>query len=72
LSLADRLPQLDREQLLNLQANARRLEAEAGARGENAAALLPLIQAELAARVKPAPPKAPRAKKAKVAPPPEG
>jgi hypothetical protein len=50
LALADRLSTLDKQQLLNLKNNARRLQAEAGPKGEEAAAMLPLIEAEFAKR----------------------
>ena len=48
--LSDQLPTFDRQQLLNLRSNARRLQADAGPRGEEAKALLPLIEAELSKR----------------------
>lgn len=49
-SLTDRLPTLDRRELLTLRANAVRLEAAAGAHADEAGALLPLIEAELERR----------------------
>ncbi len=69
LDLTDRLSSLDKDQLLNLRANARRLQADAGPKTDEAAALLPLIDAELAKRaaavaVKAAP------KRKRVTPPP--
>ncbi len=66
MTLAERLPSLAREELLALRENARRLGSEAGTRQEEAAALLPLIEAELAQRAERQPAKAasPRAKPA--------
>jgi hypothetical protein len=64
LDLTDRLPALDKQQLINLRTNARRLEAAAGDRAADAAALLPLIEAELSRRT-PSEPAKPRAKRAK-------
>ena len=67
MSMADLIPTLDDEGLANLRANAQRLESSDVARqAEQASALLPLIDAELAERLSRAPPKAPpnaRAKK---------
>lgn len=53
-ALIDRLEAFDRQQLLNLRSNARRLEADAGPRADEARALLPMIEAELSRRA-PAP-----------------
>lgn len=68
MSMADLIPTLDDEGLANLRANAQRLESSDVARqAEQASALLPLIDAELAERLSRVPPKAPpkpRAKKA--------
>jgi hypothetical protein len=50
LTVTDRLPTLDREQLLNLRTNARRLQADTGKKAGEASALLPLIDAEIARR----------------------
>ena len=50
LALTDRLATLDKAQLLTLRQNAHRLETEAGTRGTEAMALLPLIDAELSKR----------------------
>jgi hypothetical protein len=50
MTIAERLPDLDRSDLLTLQTNARRLHSEAGIRADAAGALLPLIEAELAKR----------------------
>jgi hypothetical protein len=55
--MTDRLSKLDKQQLLTLKANARRLEADAGARSNEATALIPLIDAELARRSAAEPPK---------------
>ena len=60
MPLADMLPTLDDAALLNLRTNAVRLAADAGARHEAAATLLPLIEAELAGREARKPPKPPR------------
>ena len=71
MTLAERIPTLDDDALKTLGANARRLEAEGGRRQEEAAMLVPLIEAELADRqarkpAKPAKPaSAPRRKRAK-------
>ncbi|HWA60928.1 MAG TPA: hypothetical protein VG939_06110, partial [Caulobacteraceae bacterium] len=63
-TLAERLPTLSRDDLMTLRANARRLETETGPRAVQAAELLPLIEAELAARpTAGAPAKAPRARR---------
>jgi hypothetical protein len=50
LALTDLLPTLDRQELLNLRTNARRLQANAGAKADEATALLPMIDAEIAKR----------------------
>jgi len=55
MSIADRIPTLDKESLINLRANAERLQGEGGAREEQAGLLIPLIDAELAARSPPKP-----------------
>lgn len=47
---ADQLPTLDDTALANLRANAARLQSGGGARREAAAALLPLIEAEITER----------------------
>jgi hypothetical protein len=48
--LTDRLPMFDKQQLLNLRSNARRLQADTGPRADEAKALLPLIEEELQKR----------------------
>ncbi len=48
--LTDRLPSLDRDQLLALRTNAKRLQASEGVKADEAGALLPLIEAEIARR----------------------
>ncbi len=68
MALADMIPTMEDKALANLRQNAVRLEADGkGPRQQEAADLLPLIDAELAEREsrkpKKAPPK-PRAKKA--------
>ncbi|WP_310540747.1 hypothetical protein [Phenylobacterium sp.] len=64
--MADLIPTLDDEGLANLRANARRLEnSEVARQAEQAAALLPLIDAELAERLSRVPPKAPPKPRAK-------
>jgi hypothetical protein len=60
---ADRLPTLDRQELLTLRSNARRLEADAGPRADEAKALLPLIEEELSKRAPVAAPAKGRPKK---------
>lgn len=66
MSMADLIPTLDDEGLANLRANAQRLENSGVARqAEQAAALLPLIDAELAERLSRLPPKAPPKPRAK-------
>ncbi len=51
MSITDMIPNLDDAALLNLRVNATRLEATGvGARQQEAAMLLPLIDAELATR----------------------
>jgi hypothetical protein len=57
LALIDRLSSLDKQQLLNLRTNARRLTADAGPKADEAVALLPLIEAEIARRAAEAPKK---------------
>ena len=64
---ADRLEAFDRAQLLTLRSNARRLEGDGGPRGEQAKALLPLIEEELSKRAPAAAAAKPRAKKPAVA-----
>lgn len=49
-ALTDRLSMFDRQQLLTLRSNARRLGADAGPRADEAKALLPLIEEELLKR----------------------
>lgn len=59
MAMADLIPTLDDEGLANLRANAQRLEnSDVARQAEQAAALLPLIDAELAERLSRAPPKA--------------
>ncbi|MBP7650927.1 MAG: hypothetical protein KBF34_11635 [Phenylobacterium sp.] len=66
MSMADLIPTLDDEGLANLRANAQRLEGSGVARqAEQASALLPLIEAELAERLSRVPPKAPPKPRAK-------
>ena len=58
------LPGFDDAALLNLRSNTVRLAGETGARNEEAAMLLPLIEAEVASREVAKPPKlAPRARR---------
>jgi hypothetical protein len=64
MALADRLPTLDDAALANLRANAVRLQSVEGAKGEAAAVLLPLIEAEIADRESRKPPKPARAARA--------
>ncbi len=53
-ALTDRLSMFDKQQLLTLRANARRLGADVGPKADEAsAALLPLIEEELAKRAPP-------------------
>lgn len=68
MAMADLIPTLDDEGLANLRANAQRLETSGVARQqEQAAALLPLIDAELAERLARTPPKAaPKARAKKI------
>jgi hypothetical protein len=54
MTIAERLPTLETDALRSLQVNARRLATEEGKRGQEAEALLPLIEAELSQR-EPAP-----------------
>lgn len=63
MALADMIPTLDDKALANLRANAQRLEAAGGRQQQQAMEALPLIDAELAARLarKPAK-KAPKAR----------
>jgi hypothetical protein len=56
---------MDKNQLINLRSNARRLEADAGPKAAEAAALLPLIEQELAKRAPPPATPKPRVSKAK-------
>ena len=69
MAMADLIPTPDDEGLANLRANAQRLETSGVARQqEQAAALLPLIDAELADRLSRKPPKpAPKARARKLA-----
>lgn len=68
MTLADMIPTLDDKELATLRDNARRLEASgAGRQQQQAAEAMPLIEAELAARLALKPPKKvakPRAPKA--------
>ena len=57
MTLAGMIPTLDDKALANLRDNARRLEAGDGRQQQQAAAALPLIEAELAARLALKPPK---------------
>ena len=69
MAIADMLPTMDDAALASLRINASRLQADAdGARQEQAAMLLPLIDAELAERDARKPPKPPRAVRAKPKP----
>ena len=69
MAIADMLPTMDDAALANLRINASRLQADAdGARQEQAALLLPLIDAELAERDARKPPKPARAVRAKAKP----
>lgn len=69
MSMAGLIPTLDDEGLANLRANAQRLESSDVARqAEQASALLPLIDAELAERLSRVPPKAPPKPRAKKVP----
>jgi hypothetical protein len=68
MALADMIPTLDDKELVTLRDNARRLEASDGSLRQQAVELLPLIEAEVAARLalkpppkKPAKPRAPKA-----------
>jgi hypothetical protein len=61
MAIADRLPTLDDAALASLRANAARLQAGGGAKQEEAAMLLPLIEAEIAEREARKPPKPVRA-----------
>lgn len=63
MSLADMIPTLDDKALATLRDNARRIEADGGARQQQALEALPLIEAELAARLALKPPKKTAAKK---------
>ena len=60
MPLADMLPDFDDASLLNLRRNAVRLISESGLRHDEAVALLPLIEAEIAKRDAERPPKVPR------------
>lgn len=70
MAIADIIPRLDDKELANLRDNAVRLnESEDARKQEQAAGLLPLIEAELERRLSLAPPKKvakPRAKKVAV------
>lgn len=57
MAIADRLPTLDDAALASLRANAARLQAGGGAKREEAALLLPLIEAEIAERESRKPPR---------------
>jgi len=57
VTLNDRLPTMAKEDLLSLRTNARRVQADAGPKADEASTLLPLIEAELSRRVADAPKK---------------
>ena len=57
MALADMIPTLDDKALANLRDNAMRLESAGGRQQQQAIEALPLIQAELAARLARKPPK---------------
>ena len=66
MSMADRLPTMSDADLASLHANAKRLETTAATPGQQKAAgeMLPLVEAELAAREAKKPPKpAPKPRK---------
>lgn len=71
MALADQIPTMDDAGLANLKVNALRLQASGAAKQqEQAQAILPVIEEELARRLALKPPKAkpkPRAKKAPIA-----
>lgn len=68
MAIADMIPDMDDTALANLRANAQRLKASHdGRQQEQAATLLPLIEAEQAAREARKPPKKSVKKKAPVA-----
>jgi len=61
MTMADRVPDLDDKALANLLANAKRLSASGTAEQQNEAnAIVPLVEAEMAARKAAAPPRAVR------------
>jgi hypothetical protein len=63
MAIADMIPTLDDDALASLRANAERLSAGApGPKTDEAAALLPLVETELAAREALKPPKAVKAR----------
>ena len=66
MSMIDLIPNFDQQALMNLRENALRLEQQGGPQQAKAAAMLPLIDAELAERKAREPVKVtkPRAKKA--------
>ena len=69
MAIADMIPGMDDASLANLRDNARRLKASNdGRQQEQAALLLPVIEAELAARLAAKPPKKTAKKKVVVAP----
>jgi ABC-type transporter MlaC component len=69
MAIADMIPGMDKASLSNLRDNARRLKASNDTRQqEQASALLPLIEAELAAREALKPPKKTAKKKVVKAP----
>lgn len=71
MSVAEMIPSMDDASLVNLRANAVRLEAGAdGPRRQQAVELLPLIEAELTQREAAKPPKPARRPRAKAAPKP--
>jgi|GEM_PF-3412459 len=57
MTVSDLIPTLDDKELANLHANALRLQAGAGKRRDEAAVLIPLIEAEQAERIARTPPK---------------
>jgi len=61
MTIAERLSTMDDKALANLKANATRLQSGETRRREEAAQLLPLIEAEMADRISRLPPKPPRA-----------
>jgi hypothetical protein len=69
MAVADMIPQLSDAELASLKSNAVRQEASAeGARKAAAAELLPLIEAEIAARLETRPKPAPKVRAARAKP----